>query len=133
MSTMLWNYTDFHCLCNNHPYNNLHHHHNHLSSGICSPVFFLWISNSMCLHSNIAWRLHPQDWQFSAGQDHRSHSPHQCWNEYSNIFKYSNICFRILIFVFNLWTLSESEYYSNIRIFWSEYSEIIWWKNTWIF
>ena len=35
--------------------------------------------------------------------------------------------------VFDLWTFSESKYYSNIQIFWSEYSEIIWWKNTWIF
>ena len=41
------------------------------------------------------------------------------------IFEYSNIFFRILIFVFDSWTFSESEYYSNIRIFWSEYSEII--------
>ena len=51
----------------------------------------------------------------------------------TNIRIYSNIFFRILIFVFDSWTFSESEYYSNIRIFWSEYSEVIWWKNTWIF
>ena len=41
------------------------------------------------------------------------------------IFEYSNIFFQILIFVFNSWTFPESEYYSNIRTFWSEYSEII--------
>ena len=51
----------------------------------------------------------------------------------TNIWIYSNIFFQILIFVFDSWTFSESKYYSNIRIFWSEYSEIIWWKNTWFF
>ena len=52
-----------------------------------------------------------------------------------NIFEYSNISFQILIFIFifNSWTFLESEYYLNIQIFWPEYSEIIWWKNTWIF
>ena len=46
---------------------------------------------------------------------------------------FESVLKRIFEYFLDLWTFSESEYYSNIRIFWSEYSEIIWLKNTWIF
>ena len=50
---------------------------------------------------------------------------HQCVNEYLNIFEYSNIFLRILIFVFDSMQFPEAEYYSNIRIFCSNISEYL--------
>ena len=45
----------------------------------------------------------------------------QCINKYSNMFEYSNIFLRILIFVFDSMQFPEAEYYSNILL---EYFQI---------
>ena len=53
-------------------------------------------------------------------------SSHQCCNEYSNTSnysntsKYSNIFLGIIIFVFNSWTFSESEYLMINSFYWWE-------------